>query len=109
MAEAAELTLKLLKLGLRVPLAIGHSLVAARVQRIASTKPIGGVESKPTDLIPRSRAKHGVSKAESGLSKFALQWMIEEARRAGLLVDDEKVALVLGARGQGFAAPNADA
>jgi hypothetical protein len=35
--------------------------------------------------------------------------MVEEAKRAGLLVDDEKVALVLGARGQGFAAPNPDA
>jgi uncharacterized protein (DUF2235 family) len=51
----------------------------------------------------------GYPEADSGLSKFALQWMIEEARKAGLLVDDEKVALVLGARGQGFVAPNADA
>ena len=31
----------------------------------------------------------GYPEPESGLSKIALQWMIEEARRAGLLLDDE--------------------
>jgi uncharacterized protein (DUF2235 family) len=33
---------------------------------------------------------------ESGLSKLALEWMLREASLAGLLVDDRKVAAVLG-------------
>ncbi len=48
----------------------------------------------------------GYPEAESGLSKIALQWMIAEAKAAGLLVDDEKVATILGERGKGFAAPD---
>ena len=51
----------------------------------------------------------GYPEPDSGLSKIALQWMIAEAKSAGLMVDDEKVALVLGARGRGFAPANADA
>jgi uncharacterized protein (DUF2235 family) len=51
----------------------------------------------------------GYPEPESGLSKIALLWMIEEAKSAGLLVDDEKVALVLGENGHGFAAPDPDA
>jgi uncharacterized protein (DUF2235 family) len=51
----------------------------------------------------------GFPEPESGLSKIALKWMIEEAKIAGLLIDDEKVSMVLGERGNGFARPNADA
>jgi uncharacterized protein (DUF2235 family) len=51
----------------------------------------------------------GYPEGESGLSKIALKWMVGEARSAGLMVDDEKVALVLGERGQGFARPDANA
>jgi uncharacterized protein (DUF2235 family) len=50
----------------------------------------------------------GYPEAESGLSKIALQWMISEARAAGLITVDEKVSTVLGARDQGFVAPNAN-
>jgi len=32
----------------------------------------------------------------SGLSKIALEWMLVEARKAGLLVDDERAKIVLG-------------
>src|SRR6516225_4601020 len=34
--------------------------------------------------------------AESGLSKIALRWMLDEARTAGLLLDAQKVIDVLG-------------
>jgi uncharacterized protein (DUF2235 family) len=51
----------------------------------------------------------GYPEAESGLSKIALEWMIEESRASGLLFDDEKVALVLGKRGQGYVPPDPDA
>jgi uncharacterized protein (DUF2235 family) len=51
----------------------------------------------------------GYPECDSGLSKIALKWMIEEARSAGLIFDDEKVALVLGARGAGYAPPDANA
>ena len=51
----------------------------------------------------------GYPESESGLSKIALKWMIDEARAAKLALDDEKVELVLGNRGQGFAPANADA
>ena len=33
----------------------------------------------------------GYAEKESGLSKIALQWMIAEAQKAGLLVEDEKL------------------
>src|SRR3954470_16920253 len=48
----------------------------------------------------------GYPESESGLSKIALKWMIKEARNAGLLMDEEKIALVLGDRGEGFVRPD---
>jgi uncharacterized protein (DUF2235 family) len=51
----------------------------------------------------------GYPEADSGLSKIALQWMIEEARTAGLELDEPTVSLILGQQGQGYAAPNPDA
>jgi uncharacterized protein (DUF2235 family) len=51
----------------------------------------------------------GYPESESGLSKFALEWMAMEAKSAGLLLDDEKLELVLGARGQGYAPPDPNA
>jgi uncharacterized protein (DUF2235 family) len=48
----------------------------------------------------------GYREAESGLSKIALEWMIGEAREAGLLFDDEKVDTILGRRGEGFVGPD---
>lgn len=41
----------------------------------------------------------GYPEAESGLSKYALEWMIEEAKGAGLFVDAAKQAAVLGLSG----------
>jgi uncharacterized protein (DUF2235 family) len=52
----------------------------------------------------------GYPEAESGLSKIALEWMIEEAKIAGLSVDAVRQAEVLGqAPGSAFAPPNPDA
>jgi uncharacterized protein (DUF2235 family) len=45
----------------------------------------------------------GYAEADSGLSKYALEWMIGEATAAGLLADPERVELVLGRRGEGYA------
>jgi hypothetical protein len=43
----------------------------------------------------------GYPETASGLSKYTLGWMIDEAIAAGLLVDREKAAEVLGRRGSG--------
>lgn len=51
----------------------------------------------------------GYAESESGLSRTALRWMLKEARDAGLLVDDDQMALILGAAGGGYAAPNPQA
>lgn len=50
----------------------------------------------------------GYPEAQSGLSKIALEWMIDEARRADLLLDQDKVDRILGRRGVGFAKPDPD-
>ena len=51
----------------------------------------------------------GYPEAESGLAKIALKWMIDESKEAGLLLDEEVVALILGQRGRGYVPPNPDA
>lgn len=51
----------------------------------------------------------GYPEAESGLSKIALEWMLCEARAKGLLVDDTRMAEVLGRSGSAYVAPNANA
>jgi uncharacterized protein (DUF2235 family) len=38
----------------------------------------------------------GYPEAESGLSRIALEWMLREARKAGLLIDDPKALEILG-------------
>jgi uncharacterized protein (DUF2235 family) len=47
----------------------------------------------------------GYSEETSGLSKYALDWMIEEAKAAGLLVDPDERAEVLGLTGSGKYVP----
>jgi uncharacterized protein (DUF2235 family) len=47
----------------------------------------------------------GYPEKDSGLSKFALEWMIEEAVTAGLLVERDKVDEVLGKTGSGKYVP----
>jgi uncharacterized protein (DUF2235 family) len=47
----------------------------------------------------------GYPEAESGLSKYALEWMIEEAKAAGLLIDRDKQAEVLGLTSDGSYVP----
>jgi uncharacterized protein (DUF2235 family) len=47
----------------------------------------------------------GYPEATAGLSKYALEWMIEEAKAAGLLVNPQKQAEVLGLTGDGAYAP----
>ena len=52
----------------------------------------------------------GYPEETSGLSKYALEWMLEEAKAAGLLVDPGREAEVLGRDGTAkFAPPQADA
>jgi uncharacterized protein (DUF2235 family) len=52
----------------------------------------------------------GYAEAESGLSKLALQWMLAEAKSAGLLVNREREHEVLGlSPGSRYAKANADA
>jgi uncharacterized protein (DUF2235 family) len=50
----------------------------------------------------------GYAEAESGLSKYPLEWMLEEGKAAGLLVDPDREAEVLGLRGGAYelAKPN---
>ena len=48
----------------------------------------------------------GYPEVDSGASKYALEWMLVEAKGAGLLLEDPRVLLVLGRSGQGYAAPN---
>jgi uncharacterized protein (DUF2235 family) len=50
----------------------------------------------------------GYPEPESSLAKIALKWMFDEARPAHLLLDEEKVALVLGERGEGYVRPDPD-
>ncbi len=50
----------------------------------------------------------GYKEAQSGLSKIAFKWMVEEAHHAGLKVHDEIVELILGKMGQGYACPDAN-
>jgi uncharacterized protein (DUF2235 family) len=40
----------------------------------------------------------GYAEAESGMSKYALEWMAGEARGLGMLVDDERLEILLGRR-----------
>ena len=51
----------------------------------------------------------GYPEPESGLSKYPLEWMLEEARFAGLRVNDEKQEEVLGRKSKDYAPadPNA--
>jgi hypothetical protein len=51
----------------------------------------------------------GYSEPESGLSKIALQWMLDEAVQSGLLVDAAQADLVLGKLGRGYALPDPNA
>jgi len=49
----------------------------------------------------------GYPEGESGLSKIALEWMVEEARIAGLLINSEKQSRILGRSGSDeFAQPD---
>jgi uncharacterized protein (DUF2235 family) len=51
----------------------------------------------------------GYPEPESGLSKIALKWMIDEALPLGLLCDEERVAKILGERGGNFVRPDPNA
>jgi uncharacterized protein (DUF2235 family) len=51
----------------------------------------------------------GYPEAQSGLAKIALEWMLNEARKAGLLVDANKVDLVLGRAGGDYVPPDPQA
>jgi uncharacterized protein (DUF2235 family) len=48
----------------------------------------------------------GYAESESGLAKIALEWMLCEASKAGLLVDGQRAATVLGYAGGHYAVPN---
>lgn len=51
----------------------------------------------------------GYPEAESGLAKFALEWMASEAHKAGLVINGRKLDLVMGRAGGGYAAADPDA
>jgi uncharacterized protein (DUF2235 family) len=51
----------------------------------------------------------GYPEPESGLSKFALKWMIDEAVQKQLIVDEDTVELILGQHGPRYAKPDVDA
>jgi uncharacterized protein (DUF2235 family) len=51
----------------------------------------------------------GYPEPESGLSKYPLEWMLEEARFAGLRVNDEKQEEVLGRKSKDYAPADPDA
>ncbi len=44
--------------------------------------------------------------AESGLSKITLRWMLDEARKAGLALDEDKVREILGETDPAYARPD---
>ena len=48
----------------------------------------------------------GYPEAESGLANISLEWMLREARNAGLLCDDAKVALMLGQTDERYVKPD---
>jgi len=48
----------------------------------------------------------GYAEAESGLAKIALDWMLQEAKAAGLLVDEDKEKEILGVSGIDFVKPD---
>ena len=48
----------------------------------------------------------GYPEPESGLAKISLEWMITESAAAGLMLDLDKVDLVLGRRGGGWVPPD---
>jgi uncharacterized protein (DUF2235 family) len=48
----------------------------------------------------------GYAESESGLAKVVLEWMLEEAKHAGLLVDAKRAARILGRSGKGYAPPD---
>jgi len=50
----------------------------------------------------------GYPECQSGLSKIALKWMIDEAKSAGLHTDNGKVGLMLGEHGGDFVRPDPD-
>lgn len=48
----------------------------------------------------------GYAEAESGLAKIALDWMLQEAKAAGLLIEETKEKEILGVSGNGFVKPD---
>ena len=76
----------------------------------APPKPAGPVDMKQV-WFPgcHSDVGGGHPEAESGLAKLALEWMIAEAKPAGLLVDDARVDIVLGRTSSDYVKPNCDA
>ena len=51
----------------------------------------------------------GYPEAESGMSKYPLEWMISEASSNQLLIDSIRSATVLGKQGEGYVAASPDA
>jgi uncharacterized protein (DUF2235 family) len=74
--------------------------------------PKASPDSGPRDLrqvwFPGAHADvgGGYREAESGLSKIALQWMLYEAEAAGLLIEEHRMALVLGELGDDYVKPD---
>ena len=101
-------------------IAIGRHAVAIDERRAFFRSNLWAPKESAADCGPRdlkqvwfpgvhSDVGGGYPEPQSGLSKLALEWMIEEAEAAGLLMEPAKVARILGRSGGGFAPPDADA
>jgi uncharacterized protein (DUF2235 family) len=50
----------------------------------------------------------GYAESQSGVAKIALKWMAEEAKAGGLLIEEDKLSLILGDGGHGYVRPDPD-
>jgi uncharacterized protein (DUF2235 family) len=101
-------------------IAIGRHAVAIDERRAFFRTNLWRPSSKPARAGPKDLKQvwfpgvhcdvgGGYPEPDSGLAKIALKWMLDEARLAGLLLDEDKVARVLGERDQSHVRPNPDA
>ena len=98
-------------------IAIGRHAIAIDERRaffrtnLWRPKPNGGPEDVKQVWFPGVHCDvgGGYPEAESGLSKLALEWMLDEAKAADLAVDPGREALALGRAGGGYVRPDPQA
>ena len=94
-------------------IAIGRHAISIDERRSFFRQNLWGPPSAGQDLRQvwfagvHSDVGGGYAEADSGLAKIPLEWMLREARSAGLLVDDAEIALLLGrSGGGGYSSPD---